>query len=53
LPACNYVLSNAAGQIIWCGKNIAEKDLSVFENGIYFLRIISSASVETVKLLKQ
>lgn len=47
----SYKLYNNIGQLIFEGKNIAEKDFSKLQKGIYYLEI-NGQSVSKIKLLK-
>ncbi len=47
-----YELRNCFGQIIYSGNKIELQDFSDLSNGIYFLKIIDTAS-KTIKLIKQ
>jgi hypothetical protein len=47
-----YELLNSAGEIIWNGKEISEKDFTSLTDGLYFLRIHNSHSSNTIKLIK-
>lgn len=52
----NFILTNALGQTVYSGKNIAERDFSPLNNGIYFLTITDLGKKETpqyFKLLKR
>ena len=49
----NFVLSNITGQTIWTGKKIEENDFSYLPSGLFFLKINSHNSQQTIKLLKQ
>ena len=46
-----FELTNALGQVVFSGKNIAQQDFSGLPDGAYFLKI-SEASIEVLKLEK-
>lgn len=48
-----FVLINHFGQTIFNGKSIQEKDFSTLPKGIYFLKIETSRSFRSLKLIKQ
>lgn len=49
----NFELLNAIGQVVWAGKNIAEQDFSNLNTGIYFLKVQTSDTNHSIKLVKQ
>ena len=49
----NYELINSIGQIMWKGMNIDQQDFSNLAVGIYFLKVKTNNSIQTVKLIKQ
>jgi CubicO group peptidase (beta-lactamase class C family) len=51
----NFTLTNALGQTVYFGKDIAERDFSYLNSGIYFLTInsVDNKTPQYFKLLKQ
>jgi len=55
-PSTNIVnmeMVNAIGQLIWSGKEIANQDFSYLSDGLYFLKVKSNLSTQTVRLIKR
>jgi hypothetical protein len=48
-----YQLYNPLGQYIWAGKSIETKNFSSLNPGIYLLRVVTSESNTTFKLIKK
>ena len=49
----DFQLINKLGQTIWSGKNIEHQDFSSLNPGLYFLRIKTNQSIQTLKIIKQ
>ncbi|MEI7724811.1 MAG: aryl-sulfate sulfotransferase [Bacteroidota bacterium] len=49
----NFELINKMGQTIWSGKLIDQQDFSGLPPGIYFLKVNTVSSVQTIKILKR
>jgi len=49
----NFMLSNPLGQNIYSGQSIQTQDFSNLPRGIYFLRIGTSKTTRTIKLIKE
>lgn len=47
-----FELSNSLGQQIWSGYKIDNQDFSILTSGIYFLKVKSKISTQTIKLIK-
>jgi hypothetical protein len=44
---------NAVGQSVWSGKEIANQDFSKLSDGLYFLKVKSNLTTQTVRLIKR
>ncbi|MCX6309603.1 MAG: aryl-sulfate sulfotransferase, partial [Bacteroidia bacterium] len=49
----SLVLFNAVGQSLWVGKIIEDQDFSGLTAGIYFLKVTSNHTTQTVRLIKR
>ena len=49
----HFMLLDHTGRSIWSGNHIAQQDFSGLPGGIYFLRVSSMASIQTIKLVKE
>jgi len=49
----SFVLFNAVGQSLWAGKIIEDQDFSGLTAGIYFLKVTSNHTTQTVRLIKR
>lgn len=47
-----YNLSNSLGQTVWSGTHIELQDFSALVQGVYFLKVNSENSIQTIKLIK-
>ncbi|MEI6766925.1 MAG: aryl-sulfate sulfotransferase [Bacteroidota bacterium] len=48
-----YQMMNPMGQLVWSGALIEQQDFSGLPSGVYFLKVNSGSSVQTLKLIKQ
>lgn len=48
-----YEITNSIGEVIYSGSNIEKQDFSNIPGGIYFLKVVDTASSSTIKLLKK
>ncbi len=49
----NFALMNSMGQTLWVGHQVEQQDFSGLSAGIYFLRINSRHSSQTIRLVKE
>jgi hypothetical protein len=49
----SFELINKMGQTIWSGEIIEHQDFSTLASGLYFLRIKTQNSVQTIKIIKK
>ncbi|MCW3121221.1 MAG: hypothetical protein JWQ38_713 [Flavipsychrobacter sp.] len=52
-PRATLELSNAIGQLIWAGSDIATRDFSSLQYGVYFLKVSSEDGLQVFRLMKE